>query len=87
MALRIPLVKLDITLNDERTSRVALHENDLNISCDGQEVYLRHETIERVCRHAKKIDNSVKLDILYFNEKEGDKLEKFPKELFVAKLT
>ena len=64
-----------------------MHEDDLTFSPDGQEVRLRYETIEKVCRHAKKIDNSVKLDILYFNEKEGDKLEKFPKQLFVAKLT
>ena len=46
---------------------------------------LRYETIDKLCRSNKKIDSKVPLDILYFNQQ--DKLEKFPKLLFIAKLS
>jgi len=60
LGLRIPLVKLDIDLND-RTSRVILQQDHLTFSNDDKGVYLRYDTVEKLCRQNKKISPSAKL--------------------------
>ena len=80
----IPIVKLDIDLDDRRTI-VILEEKHLDISNDGLEVRLRYDKVDFICRQLKSIGAATLLDILYINDQK--KLEKFPDQLFVTKLT
>ena len=49
LSLRIPLVKLDIHL-DDRISRIVLQQDHLTFSNDDKSVYLRYEVVEKLCR-------------------------------------